>query len=122
MARGLSEDDIDSEASHVRLETNCKMSQQTYQVMKGASIEARSQVRAEWPGRVSFLLAAIGSAVGLGNVWRFPFLTYKHGGACVIFETNEPQTPFGCSGFICEGFSIGFYESIGLTQISECMI
>ena len=37
--------------------------------------------RQEWIGRWSFVMAAIGSAVGLGNFWRFPYLTYKHGGA-----------------------------------------
>ena len=37
--------------------------------------------RDRWANRVAFILACIGSAVGIGNFWRFPYLTYKHGGA-----------------------------------------
>jgi len=37
--------------------------------------------REQWSTRVGFLLAAVGSAVGLGNVWRFPFITGESGGA-----------------------------------------
>ena len=37
--------------------------------------------REEWSTRVGFLLAAVGSAVGLGNIWRFPFVTGESGGA-----------------------------------------
>ncbi len=37
--------------------------------------------RENWSTRIGFILAAVGSAVGLGNVWRFPFVTGEQGGA-----------------------------------------
>ena len=36
--------------------------------------------RSQWGTRAGFILAAIGSAVGLGNIWRFPAVAYENGG------------------------------------------
>jgi len=40
--------------------------------------------RAQWSGRIGFILAAAGSAVGLGNIWKFPGKAYEGGGGAFL--------------------------------------
>ena len=40
--------------------------------------------RGQWGSKIGFILAAAGSAVGLGNIWRFPYVTGENGGAAFV--------------------------------------
>ena len=40
--------------------------------------------RGNWSGRLGFVLAASGSAVGLGNIWKFPYMTGENGGSAFV--------------------------------------
>lgn len=40
--------------------------------------------RDQWGGKLGFILAAIGSAIGLGNIWRYPYVAYENGGGAFL--------------------------------------
>lgn len=40
----------------------------------------------KWGSNISFVLAMIGSAVGLGNIWRYPYVLYSNGGGTFYIQ------------------------------------
>lgn len=43
-----------------------------------------TEKRENWSARSGFIIAAVGSAVGLGNIWRFPYVAYENGGGAFL--------------------------------------
>ena len=62
--------------------------------------------RENWGSRAGFILAAIGSAVGLGNVWRFPHECYSNGGSAFLIPYIVAMVVIGIPLLIME-FSLG---------------
>ncbi|TWT24391.1 sodium-dependent transporter [Planomicrobium sp. CPCC 101110] len=62
--------------------------------------------RSQWGTRAGFIMAAVGSAVGLGNIWRFPYVAYENGGGAFFIPYLFALLTAGIPILILE-FTIG---------------
>lgn len=62
--------------------------------------------RSSFTGKIGFILAAAGSAVGLGNIWRFPYLAAKYGGGIFLLVYLILAVTFGFA-LMCAEIAIG---------------
>ncbi|CAL9343700.1 hypothetical protein SUDANB121_00333 [Nocardiopsis dassonvillei] len=95
------------------------------------------QTREQWGTRAGFLMAAIGSAVGLGNIWRFPYIAYDNGGGAFLVPYLVALLTAGIPLLILE-YAIGHRyrssaplsyrriarpaEAIGWWQVAICFV
>ncbi|KAG7220005.1 hypothetical protein INR49_009325 [Caranx melampygus] len=68
--------------------------------------------RGQWANKTEYILVVAGNVVGLGNVWRFPYLCYKNGGGAFLVPYGLLAVVFGIPLFLLEIFS-GQYTQEG---------
>ena len=66
-----------------------------YDIFYQSNLLGGTMEKAQWSSHISFIIATVGSAVGLGNIWRFPYIMGKNGGAIFLL------TYFLLIAFIC---------------------
>jgi NSS family neurotransmitter:Na+ symporter len=72
--------------------------------------------REQWKSQFGFLLAAVGSAVGLGNIWRFSYMAYDNGGGAYLIPYITALLTAGIPLLILE-FGIG-HERVGSAPLA----
>jgi len=71
-----------------------------------------TEKREHWDSRFAFVMAAVGSAVGLGNIWRFPYMCYTHGGGAFFIPFFIAVFTLGIPLLILE-FTLGHWSRGG---------
>ena len=68
--------------------------------------KAGGEKRGSFTGKIGFVMAAAGSAVGLGNIWRFPYLAAKYGGGIFLLVYIILAVTFGFA-LMCAEIALG---------------
>ena len=69
----------------------------------------------EWGSNLSFILAMIGSAVGLGNIWRYPYVLYSNGGGAFYIPYLVAIILMGIPFLILE-YSVGYHYKSSIAK------
>ncbi|XP_052080733.1 sodium- and chloride-dependent glycine transporter 1-like [Mytilus californianus] len=84
--------------------------------LSGVPAKVSKQERANWGSQVEFILTCVGFAVGLGNVWRFPYLCFKNGGGAFLIPYFICMVIIGIPMFYLE-LCLGQFCSLGPLKV-----
>lgn len=65
-------------------------------------METKKNKRSTFSGKIGFVLSAAGASVGLGNIWRFPYLAAKYGGGIFLLIYILLALTFGYTMIVAE--------------------
>ena len=74
--------------------------------------------RDAWGNYCEFFLSSLGLAVGIGNVWRFPYVAYENGGGSFLIPYIVMLIFVGFPAFFMEQ-SLGQYGKVGANKVSS---
>ncbi|XP_069158252.1 sodium-dependent proline transporter isoform X2 [Procambarus clarkii] len=88
------------------------------QTAEGDTVGEESD-RGQWGSKAEFILSCVGLSVGIGNVWRFPYLAYENGGAAFLFPYIILLVLIGKPMYFMET-ALGQYSQLGPMNVWRC--
>ncbi|XP_057336654.1 sodium- and chloride-dependent glycine transporter 2-like [Microplitis mediator] len=84
------------------------------------AVTKKPKERKGWANKAEFVLSCMGYAIGIGNVWRFPFLVYKNGGGSFLIPFVIMLITMGIPIFYLE-VAVGQYTGLGPFEIYKSL-